>query len=173
VQEQRHGKELLAYHKIRVPNFAIYSPGAAIKRPSRLNFRCLSNRPKTKRPTASRSILRRDDAAFEERIRFIHERMNQPLWPRNISRGGRSMSVSSATTAARLAVSRSDLQRHARRPAQVFHLQSQVGRCLSQAQGDSERLRRTVRQRIDQRIAKFAKPSIAPCASALRASTCA
>lgn len=28
-------KELLAYHKIRVPNFAIYSPGATIKRPSR------------------------------------------------------------------------------------------------------------------------------------------
>ena len=31
-------KELLAYHKIRVPNFAIYSPGATIKRPSRLKF---------------------------------------------------------------------------------------------------------------------------------------
>ena len=25
-------KELLAYHKIRVPNFAVYSPGATIKR---------------------------------------------------------------------------------------------------------------------------------------------
>ena len=31
-------KELLAYHKIRVPNFAIFSPGATIKRPSRLKF---------------------------------------------------------------------------------------------------------------------------------------
>ena len=27
-------KELLAYHQIRVPNFAIFSPGAAIKRPA-------------------------------------------------------------------------------------------------------------------------------------------
>ena len=31
-------KELLAYHKIRVPNFAVYSPGARIKRPARLKF---------------------------------------------------------------------------------------------------------------------------------------
>ena len=31
-------KELLAYHRIRVPNFAIFSPGATIKRPSRLKF---------------------------------------------------------------------------------------------------------------------------------------
>src|SRR5439155_13019600 len=31
-------KELLAYHKIRGPNFAILSPGSAIKRPKRLKF---------------------------------------------------------------------------------------------------------------------------------------
>ena len=31
-------KELLAYHKIRVPNFAIFSPKATIKKPPRLKF---------------------------------------------------------------------------------------------------------------------------------------
>jgi D-alanine-D-alanine ligase len=71
-------KELLAYHKIRVPNFAVYSPGAAIKRPSRLKF------PLFIKPAAeeasygiSQDSFVEDEQAFEERIRFIHERMNQ------------------------------------------------------------------------------------------------
>jgi D-alanine-D-alanine ligase len=72
-------KELLAYHKIRVPNFAIYSPGATIKRPSRLKFPLFI---KPAEDEASYGISQdsfvEDDASFEERIRFIHERMNQP-----------------------------------------------------------------------------------------------
>jgi D-alanine-D-alanine ligase len=72
-------KELLAYHKIRVPNFAVYSPGATIKRPSRLKFPLFI---KPAEDEASYGISQdsfvEDDSAFEERIRFIHERMNQP-----------------------------------------------------------------------------------------------
>ena len=93
-------KELLAYHKIRVPNFAIYSPGATIKRPSRLKFP-LFIKPAEEEASYGISLdsFVEDDEAFEERIRFIHERMNQPAWRRNISRGGRFTSACSATTA--------------------------------------------------------------------------
>ena len=72
-------KELLAYHKIRVPNFAVYSPGTAIKRPARLKFP-LFIKPAEDEASYGISLnsFVEDDAAFEERIRFIHERMNQP-----------------------------------------------------------------------------------------------
>lgn len=71
-------KELLAYHKIRVPNFAVYSPGAAIKRPNRLKFP-LFIKPAAEEASYGISLdsFVEDDQAFEERIRFIHERMNQ------------------------------------------------------------------------------------------------
>jgi len=71
-------KELLAYHKIRVPNFAIFSPGATIRRPNRLKFPLFI---KPLREEASYGISQESfvesDEAFEERVRFIHERMNQ------------------------------------------------------------------------------------------------
>ena len=72
-------KELLAYHKIRVPNFAVYSPGATIKRPSRLKFP-LFIKPAEDEASYGISLgsFVEDDSAFEERIHFIHERMNQP-----------------------------------------------------------------------------------------------
>jgi D-alanine-D-alanine ligase len=71
-------KELLAYHKIRVPNFAVYSPGAAIKRPSRLKFP-LFIKPAAEEASYGISLdsFVENDEAFEERVRFIHERMNQ------------------------------------------------------------------------------------------------
>jgi D-alanine-D-alanine ligase len=71
-------KELLAYHKIRVPNFAIFSPGSSIKRPKRLQFPLFI---KPLREEASYGISLASfvdtDEAFEERVRFIHERMSQ------------------------------------------------------------------------------------------------
>jgi D-alanine-D-alanine ligase len=71
-------KELLAYHKIRVPNFAIFSPGSTIKRPKRLKFPLFI---KPLREEASYGISLASfvdsDEAFEERVRFIHERMSQ------------------------------------------------------------------------------------------------
>jgi D-alanine-D-alanine ligase len=71
-------KELLAYHKIRVPNFAIFSPGATIKRPGRLKFP-LFIKPAAEEASYGISLdsFVEDDEAFEERIHFIHERMNQ------------------------------------------------------------------------------------------------
>jgi D-alanine-D-alanine ligase len=71
-------KELLAYHKIRVPNFAIFSPGATIKRPSRLRFP-LFIKPAEEEASYGISLdsFVENDEAFEERVRFIHERMNQ------------------------------------------------------------------------------------------------
>jgi D-alanine-D-alanine ligase len=71
-------KELLAYHKIRVPNFAIFSPGAAIKKPPRLAYP-LFIKPAAEEASYGISLdsFVENDEAFEERIRFIHERMNQ------------------------------------------------------------------------------------------------
>jgi D-alanine-D-alanine ligase len=71
-------KELLAYHKIRVPNFAIFSPGSTIKRPKRLKFPLFI---KPLREEGSVGIAQGsfvdNDEAFEERVNFIHERINQ------------------------------------------------------------------------------------------------
>jgi D-alanine-D-alanine ligase len=71
-------KELLAYHKIRVPNFAIFSPGSTIKRPKRLKFPLFI---KPLREEGSVGIAQgsfvENDEAFEERVQFIHERINQ------------------------------------------------------------------------------------------------
>jgi D-alanine-D-alanine ligase len=71
-------KELLAYHKIRVPNFAIFSPGSGIKRPRRLKFP-LFIKPLKEEGSVGISLdsFVDTDEAFEERVRFIHERMNQ------------------------------------------------------------------------------------------------
>jgi D-alanine-D-alanine ligase len=71
-------KELLAYHKIRVPNFAVFSPGAAIKRPTRLNFP-LFIKPAEEEASYGISLdsFVESDEAFEERVHFIHEKMNQ------------------------------------------------------------------------------------------------
>jgi D-alanine-D-alanine ligase len=71
-------KELLAYHKIRVPNFAIFSPGSAIKRPKQLKFP-LFIKPLREEGSVgiSQDSFIETDEAFEERIQFIHERMNQ------------------------------------------------------------------------------------------------
>ncbi len=71
-------KELLAYHKIGVPNFAIYSPGSAIRRPKRLSFP-LFIKPLKEEGSVGISLdsFVETDEAFEERIRFIHDRLNQ------------------------------------------------------------------------------------------------
>jgi D-alanine-D-alanine ligase len=71
-------KELLAYHNIRVPNFAMFSPGSAIKRPKRLQFP-LFIKPLREEGSVgiSQGSFVESDEAFEERVRFIHERINQ------------------------------------------------------------------------------------------------
>jgi D-alanine-D-alanine ligase len=71
-------KEILAYHKIRVPNFAIFSPGSAIKKPKRLAFP-LFIKPLREEGSVgiSQGSFVDSDEAFEERVKFIHERLNQ------------------------------------------------------------------------------------------------
>jgi D-alanine-D-alanine ligase len=71
-------KEILAYHHIRVPESAVFPQGGAIRRPKRLAF------PLFIKPVAeeasygiAQDSFVENDVAFEERVRFIHERMNQ------------------------------------------------------------------------------------------------
>lgn len=71
-------KEILAYHRIRFPAFAIFPPGAAIRRPKRLAFP-LFIKPLQEEASygISQDSFVENDQAFEERVRFMHERMNQ------------------------------------------------------------------------------------------------
>jgi D-alanine-D-alanine ligase len=71
-------KELLAYHKIRVPNFALFSPRATIKKPPHLKFP-LFVKPAEEEASygISQDSFVETEESLEERIRFIHERMNQ------------------------------------------------------------------------------------------------
>jgi len=71
-------KEILAYHHIRVPDSAVFPPGATIRRPKRLAFP-LFIKPLQEEASygISQDSFVENDQAFEERVRFIHERMNQ------------------------------------------------------------------------------------------------
>jgi D-alanine-D-alanine ligase len=71
-------KELLAYHKIRVPNFALFSPKATIRKPPHLKFP-LFVKPAEEEASygISQDSFVETEESLEERIRFIHERMNQ------------------------------------------------------------------------------------------------
>ncbi len=71
-------KEILAYHRIRFPAFAIFPPGATIRRPKRLAFPLFIKPLKEEASYGiSQDSFVESDQAFEERVRFIHERMNQ------------------------------------------------------------------------------------------------
>lgn len=71
-------KELLAYHKIRVPNFSLFPIGSAIKRPRRLKFPLFIKPLKEEGSVGiSQESFVETDEAFEERVRFIHDRLNQ------------------------------------------------------------------------------------------------
>jgi D-alanine-D-alanine ligase len=71
-------KEILAYHHIRVPDSAVFPVGGAIRRPKRLRFP-LFIKPLQEEASygISQDSFVENDQAFEERVRFIHERMNQ------------------------------------------------------------------------------------------------
>lgn len=71
-------KEILAYHRIRVPDSAVFPPGAAVRRPKRLTFPLFIKPLKEEASYGiSQDSFVENDQAFEERVRFIHERMNQ------------------------------------------------------------------------------------------------
>ena len=71
-------KEILSFHRIKFPDFAVFHPGAAIRRPKRLDFPLFI---KPLEDEASYGISQdsfiENDQAFEERIRYIHDRMGQ------------------------------------------------------------------------------------------------
>jgi len=71
-------KEILSYHRIKSPDFAVFQPGAAIRRPKRLDFPLFI---KPLKDEASYGISQDSfvdtDQAFEERVRYVHDRMKQ------------------------------------------------------------------------------------------------
>ena len=142
-------KELLAYHNIRVPNFAIFSPGSSIKRPKRLKFP-LFIKPLKEEGSVGISLdsFVDNDVAFEERIRFIHERLNQEALAEEYIEGtGTLRQYSRHRSSTRLSLPRSDLCRSSRRSAEVLDLQSKVGRRLSETVGNPKCLCRTASER--------------------------
>lgn len=67
-------KKLLAYHRISVPEFAVFRRGLAIKRPRRLDFPVIvkSLTQEASIGIAQASVVD-DDARLKERVQFIHE----------------------------------------------------------------------------------------------------
>jgi D-alanine-D-alanine ligase len=71
-------KEILAYHRIQFPDFAIFPPGATIRRPKSLVFPLFIKPLKNEASYGiSQDSFVENDQAFEDRIRFIHESMKQ------------------------------------------------------------------------------------------------
>lgn len=71
-------KKILAYHGIRVPEFAVFHPGEDGVRPSELRFPLIV-KPLLEDASlgiAQASIVE-DDAGFRDRVAFIHERFHQ------------------------------------------------------------------------------------------------
>jgi len=67
-------KKLLAYHRIPVPDFAVYPIGRAVRRPKRLAFPLIV-KSLTEESSAgiSQASVVGDDAELAERVRFIHQ----------------------------------------------------------------------------------------------------
>ncbi len=69
-------KKLLSYHRIPVPEFAVFRMGTAVRRPRRLAFPLIV-KSLTKEGSAgiSQTSLVTDDEKLAERVAFIHERL--------------------------------------------------------------------------------------------------
>jgi D-alanine-D-alanine ligase len=72
-------KKVLAWHGIRVPEFATWRPGERVTRPPRLDYPLIV---KPLQSDASAGIAQAsvvmDDAALVERVTLVHERFHQP-----------------------------------------------------------------------------------------------
>lgn len=69
-------KQLLAYHRIRVPDFVVFRKGAAVRRPRRLPFPLfVKSRIEEASLGISQASIVNDDEALKERVAFIHERI--------------------------------------------------------------------------------------------------
>jgi D-alanine-D-alanine ligase len=69
-------KKILAYHRIRVPDFAVFPRGRATRRPARLRFPMLvkSTTLEGSEGIAQASVVR-DEERLRERVAFIHEQL--------------------------------------------------------------------------------------------------
>src|SRR5690606_1869202 len=69
-------KQILTYHRIRVPDFIVFPRGAAIRRPRRLTFPLfVKSRSEEASLGISQASIVEDDEALKERVAFIHERI--------------------------------------------------------------------------------------------------
>jgi D-alanine-D-alanine ligase len=67
-------KKLLAYHRIRVPSFAVYPRGRVVRRPPRLHFPLFVKSTVEEASLGiSQASVVRDEAKLRDRVAFIHE----------------------------------------------------------------------------------------------------
>lgn len=67
-------KKLLAYHRIRVPDFGVFPMDRKIRRPKRLDFPLfVKSITEDASMSVSQASLVKDDASLSERVAFIHE----------------------------------------------------------------------------------------------------
>ncbi len=69
-------KTLLAYHRIPVPEFAVFRVGRAVQRPKRLKFPLIvKSLTQESSIGISQASVVEDDAKLRERVRFIHHKI--------------------------------------------------------------------------------------------------
>jgi len=87
-------KKLLAYHRIRVPDFAVFPMGRKVKRPRHLQFPLIvkSLIEHSSLGISQASVVDTDEK-LEERVRFIHERIDTDAIAEQFI-GGREIYVS-------------------------------------------------------------------------------
>jgi len=69
-------KQLLAYHRIRVPRFATFPMNRKVRRPNRLEFPLIvKSLLEDSSAGISRASVVRSDEELAERVRFVHERI--------------------------------------------------------------------------------------------------
>jgi D-alanine-D-alanine ligase len=73
-QDKALAKKLLAFHRIRVPDFAVFPVGRRIRRPKRLQFPLfVKSAVEDASLGISQASLVRDDESLTARVEFVHE----------------------------------------------------------------------------------------------------
>ena len=140
-------KELLAYHKIRVPNFAIFSPGAIDQKAAASQISAFHQARRRRGVLRDLPGFLRRERRSARRIHFIHERMNQTALAEEYIKG-REIYVSLIGNE-RLRVfrcARSFLPK-CRKTNPSFTFKAKWDDALSQALGHPECFRRAVSRR--------------------------
>ena len=70
-------KQLITYHRIRAPRFAVYPVGRKVHKPKRLEYPLIvKSLMEDSSMGISQASVVRDDEQLSERVRFIHERVH-------------------------------------------------------------------------------------------------